>query len=72
MKKIYGSVLLITILTGCVKPDLVDKAQQDYVCKESGGVHKYVRYGGGLSNPVRCMNGSYKKWYNVVIPLEEL
>jgi len=62
-------LLLSVVLVGCSAPDFVDKRQQDFACKDSGGVFKYQRSAGELSNHVRCNNGQYAKWYGTVIPL---
>lgn len=74
MGKIKGCILTITLLslTGCFAADKVDKAQQDYVCSERGGVNTYTRYGGGFSLKVQCKDGSYQDWLKIIIPKDKI
>ena len=74
MNKIKHTILTLTLLslTGCFAADKVDKAQQDYVCSERGGVNAYVNYGGNASNKVQCMDGSYQGWIGIIIPKDKI
>ena len=65
-------VVLLCCLSGCVEPDGLDKRQQDFVCKDKGGVFEYSSFGGNMSHPVRCHDGSYQKWVYTIIPQEYL
>lgn len=74
MNKIKLTILTITLLslTGCFAADKVDKAQQDYVCSDRGGVNKYARYEGNGSSRVQCLDGSYQDWVNIIIPKDKI
>lgn len=77
MKKVFTATLLGFLLVGCA-PTKVDKLQQDYVCKDRGGVSEgksglyYQIDAGNASNRVQCMDGSYQEWKKVIIPKEYL
>lgn len=72
MKNKFIVLCTLLCLTGCFPADRVDKAQQDYVCHERGGVSSYVRYAGQVSIKVQCMDGSYQNWLRTVIPKEHI
>ena len=74
MSKIKHTILTITLLslTGCFAADKVDKAQQDYVCSDRGGVNTYTRYSGGMSLKVQCKDGSYRSWFLIIIPKDKI
>jgi hypothetical protein len=74
MEKIKHTILTLTLLslTGCFAADKVDKAQQDYVCSDRGGVNKYARNGGNASSRVQCLDGSYQDWLKIIIPKDKI
>jgi len=51
-------------LTACNHNSL-DKAKQDFACKDKGGVYSYAE----INNTV-CKDGSYLRWRDLVIPPE--
>lgn len=56
-------VCLCLILSGCKGP--LERAQQDYVCLDRGGVYIYV----SILFQVRCNDGSYiNDWENTILP----
>jgi hypothetical protein len=62
-------IVLITIvallITSCTRTNM-QKARQDFVCKDKGGVYKYA------NNPfkVMCRDGIYTEWIDVTLPPE--
>ena len=48
MNKVLISLVSISLLSGC-SPTPMDKAKQDFVCKDRGGVYEYV-----ILNTARC------------------
>mgnify|MGYP003632871063 CR=1 FL=1 len=71
MSKITHTILTITLLslTGCFAADKVDKAQQDYVCSDRGGVNEYIF---SAIHKVQCLDGSYQEWVDTIIPRDRL
>lgn len=52
----------LLVLTGC-EPNSLEKAQQDYICSNKGGVYKYSRMIGNLGiEKVKCSNGQWVDW----------
>ena len=50
-------------LCGC-SPSPMDKAKQDFSCKENGGVYEYT----ATTGPVMCMDGNVKaNWTGVTL-----
>ena len=70
--KCYIITTALLSLTGCFAADKVDKAQQEYVCADRGGVNAYTRYGGGFSLRVQCEDGSYQDWVDIIIPKDKI
>ncbi len=65
MNKVLISLVSIILLSGC-SPTPMDKAKQDFVCKDRGGVYKYV-----ISTTAHCRDGSrVRNWYNVTLTEE--
>ena len=62
-------LLMLGCLTGCqVKP--LAKAQQNYLCKEHGGVSRYV---GFINSGIICRDGTFiYPWHKTIIPMEDL
>lgn len=71
MEKIKSCLLTLTLLslTGCFAADKVDKAQQDYVCSDRGGVNEYIF---SAIHRVQCLDGSYHNWLDIIIPKDKL
>jgi hypothetical protein len=57
--------LLISLLAGCT-PSPMDKAKQNFACKDKGGVYEYT-----ITNKVSCMNGGYvTNWGDVTLTID--
>ena len=63
-------LLALVLLSGC-QPNSLNKAQQDYMCSEKGGVYKYgLMFGQNTTKP-KCNNGEHVNVpYNQQIPPE--
>ena len=58
-------IALLASLCGCT-PSPMDKAKQDFSCRNSGGVYKYT-----VTNSVMCRNGvAEREWGEVKITEE--
>lgn len=70
IKKILCLTTLV-LLTGC-EPNSLQKAQQDFVCYNRGGVYDYSSMFGNVAiTEVKCFNGEWVQWSpNMIIPKE--
>lgn len=69
IKKVFITVVLGFLLQGCTDNSL-DKARQDYACRESGGVYSYAET---VIGNLTCVNGykpDFKEYKGTVIPEE--
>lgn len=65
------SVLTTTVLLSGCDEDKVGKLQQEYTCREHGGVGHYDNTFNFRT--LQCMDGSYyHKWYETIISAEYL
>ena len=51
-------------LTAC-SPNSLDKAKQDFACKDKGGVYSYA-----VINNAICKDGSDVRWRDLIVPPE--
>lgn len=65
MNKVLISLVSIVLLSGC-SPTPMDKAKQDFVCKDKGGVYKYT-----VLNNAHCRNGKGVSYWGDVTLTEE-
>ena len=65
MDKMLILLVSIILLSGC-SPTPMDKAKQDFVCKDKGGVYEYV-----ILNNAYCRNGrSVSNWGDITLTEE--
>jgi hypothetical protein len=65
----YSLLLMVIFLVGC-EPIPLDKAKQNYLCKEHGGVYFYSL---SAVKGVVCRDGlRIHPWQDTIIPMEDL
>ena len=54
-------------ISGCSEVSAMFKSQQNYACKDHGGVYQYV----GWSGKAHCRDGArIDGWYDLILPSE--
>lgn len=60
------TILLGLSLSACSADDPLNRAKQDYACRDDGGVYSYM----GTAFKVTCRNGTLKEWTDLIITEE--